>query len=405
MCTVTRFVHGVRGVLLDLIGYGAVPSMPPEGKGRGWILGAAALLLVVIIPLMANLFPSDALHDVAREEPARRVPLETGLNDPSMVKDRLAARHRVRLDKVKAAGGRWIRVDVQWDDVEPRSRGRYSESFLADLDRLVASMQARGLGGVFVLERSPCWAVRPGGACGRTGNSPPADPRDYGNVLAMLAKRYAGRRVVWEMWNEPNLDYFFNSQDNAADYSALIKAAYPIAKREAPGVTLIAGALSLADFGFLEAMYGHGVKGHFDAFSVHPYSPSGGSDSSDYGLRHGVPAIRALMLTHGDDKPLWLTEVGTPSTAPANEHTQAQHLTQIYATVRRWSYVRAALWYETRDDASGEFPGFGLYRSDWSAKPSLSAFRAASCVRPAAPSAAPHCAIRPPRSARRQGRS
>jgi Cellulase (glycosyl hydrolase family 5) len=315
---------------------------------------------------------------VARESTPVQVSLRTGLNDPHLLEASLAGQRERRLDAIQRAGATWVRFDVQWEDLQPAAHGPLDRRFLGDLDELIAGVAQRGLRAIAILERAPCWAVRRGALCGDRGNSPPADARDYGTVLAALATRYAMQPVVWEMWNEPNLDYFFDSSDNARDYTALIRSAYPMAKAAAPGVTFLAGALSLADDDFLASMYRHGAKGHFDAVSVHPYSSSVIDDSSPYGLRLGVPAARATMLAHRDDKPIWLTELGWSSTGRDTEQVQGRRLAQAYEMIAQWPYVAAAVWYETADARGAGSDGFGLYRANWTPKPAFEAFRAAS---------------------------
>lgn len=55
--------------------------------------------------------------------------------------------------------------------------------------------------------------------------APPADSTLYGNTLAALADRYAqGGNLVLEIGQEPDLDQFFNSTDNAADYWSVFNA-------------------------------------------------------------------------------------------------------------------------------------------------------------------------------------
>lgn len=338
-------------------------------------LSSALALGAVVATAFGGLLLAPYVPPQGRGAPAA---LRTGLNDPHLLAASLAGERSRRLDQIKRAGATWVRLDVQWDHVQPTAHGPFDRRFLKALDRVVASVAQRGLRAILILERAPCWAVRRGGLCGDRGNSPPADARDYGKVLAALASRYAAEPVVWEMWNEPNLDYFFASTHNARDYTALIKVAYPMAKAAAPNVTFLAGALSLADYDFLESMYRHGAKGHFDAVSVHPYSSGVIYDTSPYGLRVGVPATRDTMVAHRDDKPIWLTEFGWSSAAGGTEEAQARRLAQAYDMIKAWPYVPAAIWYETTDARGSGSRGFGLYRPNWAPKPAFEAFRAAS---------------------------
>ena len=76
--------------------------------------------------------------------------------------------------------------------------------------------------------------------------------------------------VPLEVWNELNLEGFFAWDDAHAEYAALVRATYAPLKRAAPSVRVLAGALSQTDRPFLEGLYKAGMKGHYDAVSVHP---------------------------------------------------------------------------------------------------------------------------------------
>ena len=58
----------------------------------------------------------------------------------------------------------------------------------------------------------------------------PVNARDYADALAFLdapIRRPCGR---WEIWNEPNSNTYFKSDDAPADYARIVRAAYPAAK-------------------------------------------------------------------------------------------------------------------------------------------------------------------------------
>jgi len=101
---------------------------------------------------------------------------------------------------------------------------------------------------------------------------PPVNASDYADALAFVVRRYGARVPDWEIWNEPNLPEALKSATPMADYARIVKAAYPAAKA-AGAKTVIAGSLANADFADTEVLYrDYGLKGYFDAFSVHPYS-------------------------------------------------------------------------------------------------------------------------------------
>ena len=307
-----------------------------------------------------------------------------------------------QLDQVAATGAGMVRVDVGWASLEQDGKGRWGSWYLARLDRVVDRARAHGLLPLLTVFSTPCWAstapeeLRRGceGAWWERGVTAyaPRDPRDYADVLSFLVRRY-GPGVAWEIWNEPNLDAFFLAPDRAAAYVALLRAAHDAIKAADPGATVVGGALSTADAGFAERLYLLGAKGMFDVLSVHPYS--GARSPLDPGdgtferpsFAHGIPAVREAMLRHGDDRPLWLTEVGWNTSAVRGgpdwaegvaEATQADHLVAAFRQMARWDYVDAMAWYALQDrsaDAADPLANYGLLRADGTPKPAYNVFR------------------------------
>lgn len=332
------------------------------------------------------------------------------------------AQMRQQLDAVTASGARMTRVDVGWASLQQDGPNGYASWYLSRLDSLVAAADARGIDLLLTFMNTPCWAsTAPDSAkqgCagawwdrGVTAYAP-ADPQAYARALAFLAARYGSKVAAWEVWNEPNHPDFWKAPDQAAAYVRLVKAAYPAVKAAAPGATVIAGALSTCDHAFTRRLYDLGIKGSFDAFSVHPYSDDvspldtrPGWDAR-YSFVRGVPKIRETMLAYGDSRPLWLTESGwTTSTVRGSEHwrngvseaSQALFIRQQAQQVVRWPYVRANITFNLLDvggDRADRNSNFGLMRADGSSKPAFAAIRAAATTL-AAGAPAPAPAARP----------
>jgi polysaccharide biosynthesis protein PslG len=324
-----------------------------------------------------------------------------------------------QLDAAKASGAGVVRVDVGWSSLEPDRKGQYSSWYLGKMDAAVAKAEQRGLKLLFTFWTTPCWAstapdtVKQGcdGAWWdrRVDRYPPVNATDYAEALAFVIRRYGNRVAAWEIWNEPNLDDFFKTTNQIAEYAKLVKAAYPAAKA-AGASTVIAGSLADADFAFTESLLrDHGVRGNFDAYSVHPYSGDRSplDPNEDKHIRHsfilGVPAVRGVMLRNGEDKPLWLTEFGWssctyrsgPSSANCvDESTQAKHLGEAYTQMMSWSYVPVGVWFNLKNtsmDAGDRVDNYGLLRHDNTGKPAMEAFRtAATGLATSPPAQTPH---------------
>jgi hypothetical protein len=133
-------------------------------------------------------------------------------------------------------------------------------------------------------------------------------------------------RVALEVWNEPNLHFQWGYEPvDPARYTEMVKHAYRGAKAADPHMLIVAGSLAptggwpgwqaMDDVVFLQAMYAAGLKGHFDAISIHNYGFGGPPEDKAWG--DGIHNFRraediyAVMVAHGDGvKPVWATEFG-----------------------------------------------------------------------------------------------
>ncbi len=159
---------------------------------------------------------------------------------------------------------------------------------------------------------------------------PPANYADYGDIVRQVAAHYAPRGVhVYEIWNEPNLAYFWPSGPNPAEYVKMLRAGYTAVKQADPASTVLLGGLSKSDFVYLEGVYRAGGRDYFDAVAVHPYTYGVDPTVSWNGVNAGedptrisknafpaIKEIRRSMEAFGDSaKKVWITEFGYSTTA------------------------------------------------------------------------------------------
>ena len=358
-----------------------------------------------LVLLLAALVSALLLYARAPQGPRPEPPV-LGVNAHLLWRDVNGMEVDRQLDAARSAGARIVRVDVGWASVEESGKGRWSDWYLRRLDAVVAKAESRGLQLLPTFLATPCWAstappeLRQGcrGDWSARGVQyyAPADPADYGDALAFLVRRYGRRVPAWELWNEPNSRRFFNADEPAREYVDLVKASYVRVKAIDEDVQVVAGALMHADSTFTERLYDLGIEGHFDAFSIHPYSEDRAPlDPGSERYRHlsfvrGVPAVHEVMADHGDASPLWLTEFGWNTSSLRNtdawrngvdEATQADYVRQALELLRSWWFVDVGLVYELKDvgtDSADSLENFGLLRHDRTPKPAFGAFRSAA---------------------------
>ncbi len=159
------------------------------------------------------------------------------------------------------AGCRWIRMDFVWGATE-REKGKYDFSAY---DRLMDALKPHGIRALFILDYGN--RHYDGGEAPRTEEARQAMAR----WAAEAARRFKGRGVLWEMWNEPNLAQFWKPRPNPEDYVKLALAVGRAIRDAAPGEIYIGPATSGVDLPFLEACFKGGLLEYWSAVSVHPY--------------------------------------------------------------------------------------------------------------------------------------
>ena len=241
---------------------------------------------------------------------------------------------------------------------------------------------------------------------GASNSAAPPDPVAYARVAQELATALKGHGVVgYEVWNEPDDAPYWAPAPNAAAYAALLKAAYPAFKAGDRAAAVSSGGLVADDYDFLQALYDNGAKGSFDAVSLHTDTACLTTDPREYYREPsgrigrysftGYREVRYTMLANGDDKPIWLSEMGWSTTdaicnTGARAGTkpggvsfalQADYLTKGFGCLQNDPYVTEAMWFSLSDVDSSS-PDYdrrlGLLDQSFNAKPAFAAFQNAA---------------------------
>jgi len=312
------------------------------------------------------------------------------------------------IDAALATGAKTVRIFALWKDFEPHAHGEYPSADVNQVnlqntfDQAITKLNAAGAKPLFVVTEAPPWANGSSDV-----NVPPSNPADFGDFLKRFAahNKVVGKVAGYEVWNEPDENGFWHPAPNPTQYTALLRAAYAGIKAGDPVATVLAGPTTGNNYGWLDNLYTAGAQGSFDAVAVHTDTACL-VDGPDTFYRDGgrlarftflgYRSVRETMLAHGDDKPIWMSELGWSSTngGPTSctrgtwaaqkpngvsEAQQAQFLTKAYACLANDPYVTEAAWFTLRDtttESPDELNHYGLLRTDGSAKPALAAFKA-----------------------------
>jgi polysaccharide biosynthesis protein PslG len=295
------------------------------------------------------------------------------------------------LDADRAVGVKWLRIDINWAQIQAGGPTSYDWT---NIDAVVQGAERRGMHVLGVLVYTPSWD-RPPGSDATYGPS----PASYAVFAAAAVAHYAAMGVnAYEIWNEENQVNAWTPAPSPSAYTALLRAAYPAIKQADPGATVVTGGLApsptdgtnYAPTDFLADLYNDGAKGYFDAVGMHPYcwSATRGDQaafSAWYQMYGAATSIRSIMVANGDGgKRIWGTEFGAPTNGPpgsyVNQATQAAMIGRAFALWSSYSWAGPLFIYQGRDqgtDTSTDQNFYGLISYDGTPKPAYAAYRLA----------------------------
>jgi hypothetical protein len=195
---------------------------------------------------------------------------------------------------------------VMWPDLEPR-RGAYQWT---KLDALVALAQQHGVEPVLVLGLTPTWAsARPEEVSDYGPGTSPAEPaniQDWTSYVTAVATRYRGRIRAFEIWNEPNCQYF---SGNVMDIFRLTQVAHDALKRVDPAIQVVSPSF-MNDPNYLDVFLGYGGGQYIDVLGYHFYTSPGPPED----MVPSVSRVKRVMANRGlATMPIWNTEIGWQS--------------------------------------------------------------------------------------------
>ena len=183
--------------------------------------------------------------------------------------------HEKDLDLIAAAGFKFVRMDFHWQATET-SKGEFH---WAGYEELLANLEKRGLRAILILDYSHALyeeeVTCPHPITGRAHKataSPqhPASVAAFARWGAAAAKHFQGRRVLWEIWNEPN-GHFWSPKPDVQQYTTLALATAKAIREVDPQATIVGPASAGFPWEFLESFLKSGVLDYLDTVSVHPY--------------------------------------------------------------------------------------------------------------------------------------
>lgn len=245
-------------------------------------------------------------------------------------------------------------------------------------DRAVAVAEARNIEVVGKLFYTASWATSaPAGTPQSEARYyPPADMSDFAAFAKATVERYSPTVKSWEIWNEPNLLYYWRSGVNPTEYAAMLQATYTAIKEADPSARVMIGGTVGFDESFMKGIVDAGALESFDDLAIHTYvdgAPEGGY------LDTWLGGARSWIDRTKPSANLWVTEAGWSTcscSGAVTEAVQADYLSRLYLKAAQYG-VRGLLWFSLREvgESTGRDDNYGLVTTSGALKPGYEALR------------------------------
>lgn len=249
------------------------------------------------------------------------------------------------LDLIAKAGFNYIRMDLTWGAIE-KEKGVYEFEEIG-YDALTEGCLKRDINILYILDYSN--GLYESDSSVRTEEGREA----FAKFAETAAKRYSGKGILWEIWNEPNLEHFWSPQPSVEDYCALVEATAPRIKEADPSGLVVAPATSGIPIDWLEKCFKKGLLNWIDALSVHPYRPQPPETViEDYeNLRDLIssyaPNAKEIPIISGE----WGYSLINWDKSRLSEEQQAQYLARMFL-VNLYEGIPVSIWYDWNDDGT-----------------------------------------------------
>jgi hypothetical protein len=260
------------------------------------------------------------------------------------------------------AGVNWIRDRMSWGEVQTSA-----DTFAPDTGYdSAATLQAKyGLKVLQVFHGTPWWAAERELDGERAGGRFPRDLRRLYDFCNAMARRYEGRVLAWEPWNEANIPMF--GGHTIDEMCAHQKAAYLAFKAAKPDLTVCWNVYAESGTPLhVQGVLDNEAWPYFETYNIHTYTKP-----DDY-LSAFAPARKAAC-----GRPIWLTEcgIGLPwqterpwsELSADDERRQAQFIAPSYAS-SLFAGVNRHFFFILGNYAENKIQ-FGILRHDQTPRP------------------------------------
>lgn len=261
------------------------------------------------------------------------------------------------MELLKRTGVDLLRISFGWDAIEVE-KDQYDWLFWDDYVEI--AVEQYGITLIPYVCYTPRWNSR--GDSLMFWNDPPQDFDEFGEFMFDLVTRYKDKIETWELWNEPDLDIYWDTGDAGA-FAEFIKIGSKAVKRADPEAKVVLGGMAY-HAGFLEKLFrDYGLSPYIDIVNMHNYYETWSKRPVEQ-IDENIRAMTSVIDKYGDGQALWMAEVGYGTFRQGSyvsevyhayydyEHTpeyQAVDLFKCLTLAIAEEKLSAIAWYEIKD--------------------------------------------------------
>ena len=262
-------------------------------------------------------------------------------------------RNRDMLKLAAQCGLKFLRADVTWTDIEKTPGVHEFPQWYDDYVDAALECNIEPM-----LLFAYCNGLHDGGFTPHTEEGIQA----YADFCAACVKHFKGRVKYYEVWNEYNFFGPFNNGGEPPEtYARMVIAAVRAMKAVDSDIKIVACSTCGGHFEWLKRVIDGGALPYIDILSPHPYSAIPSAAFADDGKGQMLAVsneFRRLSIEAGDEKPVWMTEVGWSCQRDVSGLTREQ---QAAAAVRAFVLTTTMkpndkiFWYDFVNDDLNQY--------------------------------------------------
>ncbi len=251
-----------------------------------------------------------------------------------------------------------LRISFGWDAIETE-KGKFEWLFWDDFVKM--AVDDYGITLVPYVCYTPQWISRGASDTLFFWNYPPKDFSEFGVFMTHLVNRYKDRIKTWELWNEPDIEIYW--QGSVKEFADFIKVGADAVKKADPSAKVVLGGLAYDPYFLLHLFRDNGLSPYIDIVNCHNYYETWHrhpiEDITEY-----INEISDIIWRYGNNQSLWMAEVGYSTfrkgarvsdsySAYYNyEHTPGYQAVELFKTLTlavSTEKLSAITWYELKD--------------------------------------------------------